>query len=183
MGLQYLREVKDTIIQGFRWTMEAGPLAQEPVRGVKVVLVDAVLHEDPAHRGPAQIMPATKNSIMATLLSAKPVLLEPILKVDVKVPSQQVSGVLTVLNRHRGKIISMEEKGLVMRVLAELPVAESFNIADEMREATQGRAFFAYEFYRWAPVPSSQLEQIALTIRERKGLSKRLPTIEDFIGP
>jgi elongation factor 2 len=182
-GLQYLREVKDTIIQGFRWTMEAGPLAQEPVRGVKVVLVDAVLHEDPAHRGPAQIMPATKNSIMATLLSGKPTLLEPILKVDVKVPSQQVSGVLTVLNRHRGKIISMEEKGMVMRVLAELPVSESFNIADELREATQGRAFFAYEFYKWAPVPSSQLEQVALAIRERKGLPKKLPTIEDFVGP
>uniref|UniRef100_A0A7J3X610 Elongation factor 2 n=2 Tax=Thermofilum pendens TaxID=2269 RepID=A0A7J3X610_THEPE len=181
-GVQYLREVKDTIVQGFRWTMEAGPLAQEPVRGVKVVLVDAVLHEDPAHRGPAQIMPATKNSIMASILSAKPTLLEPILKVDVKVPPAHLSGVLTVLNRHRGKIISMEEKGLIMRVLAELPVAESFNIADELREATQGRAFFAYEFLKWAPVPAAQLEQLVLSIRERKGLPKKLPRIEDFVS-
>ena len=181
-GVQYLREVRDTIIQGFRWAMEAGPLAQEPVRGVKVVLTDAVLHEDPAHRGPAQIMPATKNSIMASFLSAKPTLLEPILKVDIKVPSAQLSGALTVLNRHRGKIISMEEKGLVMRVLAELPVAESFNLADELREATQGRAFFAYEFLKWAPVPSGQLEQLVLAIRERKGLPKRLPRIEDYVG-
>uniref|UniRef100_A0A7C4FB97 Elongation factor 2 n=1 Tax=Thermofilum pendens TaxID=2269 RepID=A0A7C4FB97_THEPE len=181
-GVQYLREVKDTIVQGFRWTMEAGPLAQEPVRGVKVVLVDAVLHEDPAHRGPAQIMPATKNSIMASILSAKPTLLEPILKVDVKVPPAHLSGVLTVLNRHRGKIISMEEKGLIMRVLAELPVSESFNIADELREATQGRAFFAYEFLKWAPVPSAQLEQLVLSIRERKGLPKKLPRIGDFVG-
>lgn len=182
-GVQYLREVRDTIVQGFRWSMEAGPLAQEPVRGVKVVLVDAVLHEDPAHRGPAQIMPATKNSIMASFLSAKPTLLEPILKVDIKVPSAQLSGALTVLNRHRGKIISMEEKGLVMRVLAELPVAESFNIADEFREATQGRAFFAYEFLKWAPVPSGQLEQLVLAIRERKGLPKKLPRVEDYVGP
>lgn len=181
-GVQYLREVRDTIVQGFRWSMEAGPLAQEPVRGVKVVLVDAVLHEDPAHRGPAQIMPATKNSIMASFLSAKPTLLEPILKVDIKVPSAQLSGALTVLNRHRGKIISMEEKGLVMRVLAELPVAESFNIADEFREATQGRAFFAYEFLKWAPVPSGQLEQLVLAIRERKGLPKKLPRVEDYVG-
>jgi elongation factor 2 len=181
-GVQYLREVRDTIVQGFRWTMEAGPLAQEPVRGVKVVLVDAVLHEDPAHRGPAQIMPATKNSIMASILSAKPTLLEPILKVDVKVPPAHLSGVLTVLNRHRGKIISMEEKGLIMRVLAELPVSESFNIADELREATQGRAFFAYEFLKWAPVPAAQLEQLVLSIRERKGLPKKLPRIEDFVS-
>jgi elongation factor 2 len=181
-GVQYLREVRDTIVQGFRWTMEAGPLAQEPVRGVKVVLVDAVLHEDPAHRGPAQIMPATKNSIMASILSAKSTLLEPILKVDVKVPPAHLSGVLTVLNRHRGKIISMEEKGLIMRVLAELPVSESFNIADELREATQGRAFFAYEFLKWAPVPAAQLEQLVLSIRERKGLPKKLPRIEDFVS-
>ncbi|MCC6058746.1 MAG: elongation factor EF-2 [Thermofilum sp.] len=181
-GVQYLREVRDTIVQGFRWTMEAGPLAQEPVRGVKVVLVDAVLHEDPAHRGPAQIMPATKNSIMASILSAKPTLLEPILKVDVKVPPAHLSGVLTVLNRHRGKIILMEEKGLIMRVLAELPVSESFNIADELREATQGRAFFAYEFLKWAPVPAAQLEQLVLSIRERKGLPKKLPRIEDFVS-
>jgi len=181
-GVQYLREVKDTIVQGFRWTMEAGPLAQEPVRGVKVVLTDAVLHEDPAHRGPAQIMPATKNSIMASILSAKPTLLEPILKVDVKVPPTHLSGVLTVLNRHRGRVISMEEKGLIMRVLAELPVSESFNIADELREATQGRAFFAYEFLKWAPVPAAQLEQLVLSIRERKGLPKKLPRIEDFVG-
>ncbi|MFZ8855444.1 MAG: elongation factor EF-2, partial [Thermofilaceae archaeon] len=85
-------------------------------------------------------------------------------------------------NRHRGKIISMEEKGLIMRVLAELPVSESFNIADELREATQGRAFFAYEFLKWAPVPAAQLEQLVLSIRERKGLPKKLPRIEDFVS-
>ncbi|MEM2795119.1 MAG: elongation factor EF-2, partial [Thermofilaceae archaeon] len=69
-GIQYLREVADTIVQGFRWSMEAGPLAQEPVRGVKILLMDAQLHEDPAHRGPAQIMPATKNAIFASFLDA-----------------------------------------------------------------------------------------------------------------
>lgn len=182
VGVQHLREVRDTIIQGFRWTMQAGPLAQEPVRGVKVVLTDAQLHEDPAHRGPAQIMPATKNSIMASFLSAKPTLLEPILKIDVKVPATHLSGVLNVITRHRGRVLGMEEKGMMMRVFGEIPVSESFNLADEMREATQGRAFFAYEFSRWAPVPSGMLEQVIMEIRERKGLPKRIPRIEDFVG-
>ncbi|RLE75350.1 MAG: elongation factor EF-2, partial [Thermoprotei archaeon] len=90
-GVQHLREIKDTIIQGFRWSMEAGPLAQEPVRGVKVILHDAQVHEDPAHRGPAQIMPATKNAIMASFLTGRPTLLEPILKIDAKVPQEWVS--------------------------------------------------------------------------------------------
>ncbi len=72
-GIQHLREIKDYIVQGFRWSTGAGPLAQEPVRGgVKVVLHDATIHEDPAHRGgPAQIMPAAKNAMFAAMISAK----------------------------------------------------------------------------------------------------------------
>lgn len=181
-GVQHLREIRDTIIQGFRWSMEAGPLAQEPVRGVKVVLTDATVHEDPAHRGPAQIMPATKNAIFASFLSADPTLLEPILKVEVRVPHDYLSGVLGVISRHRGRVLGMEERGLIMKVLGEIPVSESFDLADEMRESTQGRAFWAYEFQRWAPVPRGMLLDLVMRIRERKGLKKRIPEITDFVG-
>jgi elongation factor 2 len=181
-GVQYLREVADTIVQGFRWAMEAGPLAQEPVRGVKVVLVDAQLHEDPAHRGPAQIMPATKNAIFASFMDASPTLLEPLLKIEVRVPQEWVSGALTVLNRHRCKVVNLEQRGMLMRVIGEIPVSETFNLADEMREATQGRAFWATEFARWAPVPQSALNDLVMEIRKRKGLPPRIPTVEDFVS-
>ena len=181
-GVQHLREVADTIVQGFRWAMEAGPLAQEPVRGVKVVLTDALLHEDPAHRGPAQIMPATKNAIFASFLDAEPTILEPILKIEIKVPQEWLSGALNVLNRHRGRVVSLEQKGMLMRVIGEIPVSETFNLADEMRESTQGRAFWATEFARWAPVPQSMLLDLISSIRKRKGLPPRLPRIEDFVG-
>ncbi|MEM1690397.1 MAG: elongation factor EF-2 [Thermofilaceae archaeon] len=180
-GVQYLREVADTIVQGFRWAMQAGPLAQEPVRGAKVVLVDAQLHEDPAHRGPAQIMPATKNAIFASFMDAAPTLLEPILKIEVRVPQEWLSGALNVLNKHRGKILNLEQRGALMRVLGEIPVSESFNLADEMREATQGRAFWATEFSHWYPVPQSVLTDLIMEIRKRKGLPPRLPTVEDYV--
>ena len=180
-GIQHLREVRDTIIQAFRWAMQAGPLAQEPVRGVKCVLTDAMLHEDPAHRGPAQIMPATKNAILASFLTARPTLLEPLLKIEVKVPQEQLSGVLNVITKHRGRIISMEQAGLIMKVLGEIPVSESFELADEMRTATQGKAFWASVFSRWAPVPQGLLEQVVMEIRKRKGLPPRIPTPEDFV--
>ncbi|RLE71825.1 MAG: elongation factor EF-2 [Thermoprotei archaeon] len=182
-GVQHLREIKDTIIQGFRWTMEAGPLAQEPIRGIKVILLDALVHEDPAHRGPAQIMPATKNAIMASFLTASPTLLEPIMKIDVKVPQDQLSGVLNVITRHRGRIVNMEQHGLIMRVHGEIPVSETFNIADEMRTATQGRAFWSYQFSHWAPVPSSLLEGLIMEIRKRKGLPLRIPRPVDYVPP
>jgi len=80
-GIQYLREARDMIISGFRWACETGPLCEEPIRGVKVKLVDAQLHEDPVHRGPAQIMPATRRAILGSFLTAKPVLLEPVYKI------------------------------------------------------------------------------------------------------
>ena len=180
-GIQYLREIRETIIQGFNWSVEAGPLAQEPIRGVKVVLTDAQVHEDPAHRGPAQIMPATKNSIFASFLSASPTLLEPILKIDARVPHDWLNGVLSVITKHRGKILGMEEHGLLMRVIGEIPVSESFNLADEIREQTQGKAFWSYEFSHWAPVPQGMLLDFIMKIRERKGLSKRLPKITDYV--
>ena len=180
-GIQHLREIRETIISGFKWSMEAGPLAQEPVRGVKVVLHDAIVHEDPAHRGPAQIMPATKNAIFASFLSAKPTLLEPVLKIDIKVPAEQLSGALNVVTRRRGRIIDMKQSGMLMHVVGEIPVSETFDLSDEMRSATQGKAFWSTQFSKWAPVPESMLENLILEIRKRKGLSLRVPKPQDFV--
>ncbi|RLE94935.1 MAG: elongation factor EF-2 [Thermoprotei archaeon] len=182
-GVQHLREVRDTIIMGFRWALAEGPLCHEPVRGIKVILHDAIIHEDPAHRGPAQIMPATKNAIFAGFLSAKPTLLEPIYKIEVKVPENYLGGVLNVITRKRGKIVSLEKSGMLMHVKGEIPVSETFDLADELRSATAGRAFWSTQFYKWAPVPESMLADLILKIRERKGLPKEIPKPEDFIKP
>jgi len=182
-GVQHLREVKDTIIQAFRLAMKEGPLAKEPVRGLKVVLHDAVVHEDPAHRGPAQIYPAVRNAIYAAMLTSKPTLLEPIQKLDIRVPQEYVSNVIAVISRKRGKILDMQEYGVMMRIVAEIPVAESFDLAAELRSATQGRAFWGTEFSRWAPVPDNMLWDLVRKIRERKGLPPEPPKPEDFITP
>ena len=162
--------------------MEAGPLAQEPCRGVKVKLIDAVVHEDPAHRGPAQIMPAIKNAIFAAFLNAKPVLLEPILRIDVKVHQDYVGGVLRVITSKRGRVISIEQQGPIAMIRGEIPVSETFDLADQLRNATAGRAFWATEFSRWAPVPESLAKELIIQIRRRKGLKEEIPKPEDFVG-
>ncbi|RLE49861.1 MAG: elongation factor EF-2 [Candidatus Methanomethylicota archaeon] len=180
-GLQYLREVKDTAIQAFRLAMAEGPLAREPIRGVKVKLVDAVIHEDPAHRGPAQVIPAIRDATFAAFLSAKPVLLEPMLKLDVKVPQEYLGGVTRIISSKRGKIITIEQSGQVMHVVAEIPVAETFDLSDQLRSATAGRAFWGTEFSRWAPVPDSMAKDVIRKIRERKGLPPEPPKPEDFM--
>ncbi len=181
-GLQHLREIKDTILQAFRIAMREGPLAAEPVRGVKVVLHDAVVHEDPAHRGPAQIYPAVRNAIFAGMLSARPTLLEPLQKLDIRMPMEYLSAVTAVLTRKRGRIITVTQARDMTRLIAEVPVSESFDLASELRSATAGRAFWGLEFSRWAPVPDSLLMEIIKKIRERKGLPPEPPKIQDFLS-
>ncbi|WP_276815026.1 elongation factor EF-2 [Desulfurococcus amylolyticus] len=182
-GVQYLREVKDTIIQGFRLAMREGPLAMEPVRGVKVVLHDAVIHEDPAHRGPAQIFPAVRNAIFAGFLTARPTILEPILKLDIRSPMEYIGNISSVITKKRGKLIEVQQMETTARVIAEIPVSESFDIADMLRNVTAGKAIWGQEFSRWAPVPENMLMDLIAKIRTRKGLKPEPPKPEDFLSP
>ncbi|MCE4621169.1 MAG: elongation factor EF-2, partial [Desulfurococcales archaeon] len=182
-GVQHLREVKDTILAAFRLAVREGPLAAEPVRGIKVILHDAVIHEDPVHRGPGQIYPAVRNAIWAGMLTARPTLLEPIQKLDIRTPMNYVSNIAALLARKRGRILEVQSLGVVARVIAEIPVAESFDLAGELRSATAGRAFWGTEFSRWAPVPDAMLEDLIKKIRERKGMPPHPPRVEDLIGP
>jgi len=180
-GIQHLLDIKDTLIQGFRWAMEAGPLAQEPMRGVKVLLTDAIIHEDPAHRGPAQVMPAIKNAILAAVLMAKPTLLEPLLKLDIRIPTEYVSSINRIAAQKRGRVLEVNQFGTQMRMVLEMPVSETFNLSTELRSATAGKAFWGQEFSRWSPIPESLLMQVVTKIRERKGLPKEIPKPEDLL--
>ncbi len=182
-GVQYLKEVKDTILGGFRIAVKEGPLAAEPVRGLKVVLHDAEIHEDPVHRGPGQIYPAVRNAIWASMLISKPTLLEPIQKLDIKVPIDYLSQVTAIISKKRGKILDVRQAEVQALVTAELPVAESFDISQELRGATAGKAFWGTEFSRWAPVPDSLLDDLIKKIRQRKGLPPRPPRLDDLLGP
>jgi elongation factor 2 len=175
--------VKGSIQIGFVDAMEEGPLAGEPVRGVKIQLHDATVHEDPVHIGPAQIIPATRHGIFAAMLSANPVLLEPLLKINVKVSMEFVGNVSSVIAQKRGKIISVEQRGYLTYVVGELPASETFDLSDLMRSATGGRAFWGTEFSRWEALPGSLQANVIREIRKRKGLSPEPPKVQDLLKP
>ena len=179
-GRQYVEEVLDHVRSGFRDAVTTGVLAKEPMYGLKVNLEDILIHEDPVHRGPAQILPMTWRPIWGAFLLSEPKLLEPILSFECKVPNDFVSPVITLLQKRRGKILDMVNEEDMVIVKAELPVAESFGIADELRSSTQGRAFWATQFSRWAPVPESMQAEVIRQIRERKGLPPTPPRPEEF---
>ena len=180
-GIQYLREVRDTIVSGFRWGAESGPLAGEPMRGVKVRLLDAQLHEDPVHRGPAQIMPATRRAFYGSFLTAEPVVLEPIYKIGVTVSARWVGDVSSIITRKRGRITSSEQKGPLTMINGYVPVAETFGLAAELRSASSGHAFWQTQFDHWEKAPVNIAQTVIEEIRKRRGLPREIPKPSRFI--
>ncbi|PVX25184.1 MAG: elongation factor EF-2 [Candidatus Bathyarchaeum sp.] len=180
-GVQYLREVKETVNSGFRWAARNGPLSDEPIRGVKVKLLDVKLHEDPVHRGPAQIMPAMKRALWGSFLTANPVLSEPIYKIGVSVPHQFVGDVTGLITRKRGRIVSSEQKGPITNVTGYLPVSETFGLSADMRGSTSGHAFWQTQFDHWEKVPESISMEVIAGIRKRRGLPEEIPRANKFI--
>jgi elongation factor 2 len=179
-GRQYVEEILDHIKGGFREAVHTSPLAKEPAYGLKINLEDIVLHEDPVHRGPAQAIPMTWRPIYCCILLSDPKLLEPLMSFECKVPSEFVSAVITMLNKRRGKILDMPSEEDMITVKAEMPVSESFGIADELRGSTSGRAFWATQFSRWAPVPEQMQADTIKKIRERRGLPPIPPKPEEY---
>jgi elongation factor 2 len=179
-GRQYVDEIMDHVKSGFREAVFTSVLAKEPAYGLKVDLEDVSVHEDPVHRGPAQILPMTWRPIWCAFLLSDPKLLEPLISFECKVPNTFVSNVIGIVQKRRGKILDMVNEEDMIIVKAEMPVSESFGLADELRSSTQGRAFWATQFSRWSPVPESLQVDIVTQIRERRGLPPTPPKAQEF---
>jgi elongation factor 2 len=179
-GRQYVEEIMDHIKSGFREAVFTSVLAKEPAYGLKINLEDVTVHEDPVHRGPAQILPMTWRPIWCAFLLSDPKLLEPLISFECKVPNTFVSNVIGIVQKRRGKILDMVNEEDMIIVKAEMPVSESFGLAEELRSSTQGRAFWATQFSRWAPVPEQMRDEIIKQIRERRGLAPAPPRAEEF---
>ncbi|PWB54164.1 MAG: elongation factor EF-2 [Candidatus Methanoperedenaceae archaeon] len=182
-GIQYLNETMELILEGFEEVMKAGPLSREPVMGVKVKLMDAKLHEDAVHRGPAQVIPASRQAIQAAMLMAGATLLEPFQKVFIHVPHDQMGGAMREMQGRRGSILDMQSEGDMTIIESKAPVAQLFGFSGDIRSATEGRAMWSTEFVGFEPIPGNMLNEIVMAIRQRKGLKLELPKPSDFMSP
>ena len=180
-GIQHLDEVMELILDAFESVMDKGALANEPVTLVKVKLMDAVLHEDAIHRGPAQVYPAVKRPIYACMLKSKPTLLEPVQNVWIDVPQEYMGSITRELQRRRGIVVEMKQKEELMTIEGKMPVAESFGFAGDIRSASEGHALWSTENAGFEKVPVELQNDIIMKIRERKGLKKELPKAEEFM--
>lgn len=180
-GVQFIQESMDSIRSGFDDVVHSGPIAHESVRGLKFILHHFVPHEDPAHRGLAQLMPAARRSMLGSMLVANSVLLEPILGIEIKCPQEQIGTVAGVLSSKRGKLLNVEQKGLISIIQGEIPASETFDLSEVMRGGTAGKAMWNTYFKTWQPVPQSIFRSLVTDIRKRKGLNPEPPSYDEFI--
>lgn len=191
-AVQYLNEIKDSVVSGFQWATREGPVAEEPMRSIRFNLMDVTLHADAIHRGGGQVIPTARRVLYAATLLAQPALLEPIYLVEIQVPEQAMGGIYGVLTRRRGHVFNEEQRPgtPLFNVKAYLPVNESFGFNADLRAATGGQAFPQSVFDHWEVLPggnpldpTTKTGGIVVEMRKRKGIKENVPGVENVSNP
>jgi elongation factor 2 len=187
-AVQYLNEIKDSVVSGFQWASREGPVAEEPMRSCRFNIMDVTLHADAIHRGGGQLIPTARRVLYAAALLAEPGLLEPVFLVEIQVPESAMGGVYGVLTRRRGHVFSEEQRPgtPLFTIRAYLPVNESFGFNADLRSHTSGQAFPQSVFDHWqllsggSPLDAtSKVGQVVQEMRKRKGIKVEVPGVEN----
>lgn len=167
MGFEFIDEIKGGIIpkeyipaieKGVKEAMDKGILAGYPMVDVKCTVYDGSFHEVDSSEAAFKI--AGSIAFQEAAKQANPILLEPLMKFEVIVPEQYMGDVIGSLNAKRAKIAEMKDRGQMKVIHGEVPLAEMFGYATELRSLTQGRASYSMEFLRYTPVPQNVAEII-----------------------
>ena len=144
--------------KGLRDCISNGVLAGYPVVGLKATLYDGSYH--PVDSSEMAFKIAASIAYKKGLELAKPILLEPVMNVQILVPDSYMGDVMGDINKRRGRVIGMEPEGKVQKISAEVPMAEMFNYATDLRSMTQARGSFTSEFLRYDEVPANEVSKI-----------------------
>jgi elongation factor G len=152
------REYVPAVEKGIKEAMETGVLAGYPMVDIKVALTDGSYHEVDSSEMAFKI--AGSMGFKEACRKAKPVLLEPVMNVEVVTPEEYMGAIVGDLNSRRGRILSMEARGSSQVIRANVPLGQMFGYATEMRSMTQGRATYTMQFARYEEVPAAIAEEI-----------------------
>jgi elongation factor G len=152
--------------KGVRETMKQGVLAGYPMVGIRVTLYDGSYHSVDSSEMAFKI--AASMAFKKGALEAQPVLLEPIMNVEVVVPEEYMGDVIGDLNKKRGKILGMDPKNGMQVIKAQVPEAEMYRYATDLRSMTQGRGTFTSSFSHYEEVPPQVSEKIIEEARKAK---------------
>jgi elongation factor G len=152
------REYVPAVEKGIREAMETGVLAGYPMVDIKAQLTDGSYHEVDSSEMAFKI--AASMGFKDAVRKAKPVLLEPVMDVEVVTPDEHMGAVVGDLNSRRGRIVSMEARGSSQVIRANVPLGTMFGYATDLRSMTQGRATYTMQFARYEEVPTAISEEI-----------------------
>ena len=168
-GFQFVDNVKSGAIPkqyisaveaGIKEAMESGVLAGYPLIDAKVILYDGSYHE--VDSSDLAFKMAGSMALKDGVMKANPILLEPIMRVEVVTPDQFLGDIIGNLNSRRGHIESIETHGDIHTIHFYIPLAETFGYATTLRSLTQGRATYSMEFYRYEELPAALVDQVKL---------------------
>jgi len=189
-GVQYLNEIKDSMVAALQWVTKEGVLTGENMRGIRFNLMDITLHTDAIHRGGGQIIPTARRVFYASQLTAQPRLMEPIFLVEITCPQTVIGGIYGVMNRRRGQIIEENQRfgTPLTNIKCHLPVTESFGFTADLRANTGGQAFPQCVFDHWKVLGGDPLDlnsgkaiELVNATRKRKGLEAGVPPLDRFL--
>ncbi len=180
-GIQHLNETMELVIEGLEEALDDGPLAAEPVQGTLLRLHDARLHEDTIHRGPAQVIPATRDAVHRSLIAGQVKLLEPIQNVRIDVASEYMGSASGEIQGRRGRVDDMYQEGDLMVIEGIAPVEEMIGFSSDIRSATEGRASWNTENAGFRVLSDNLQREKIMEIRERKGMKLELSQAIDYI--
>jgi elongation factor G len=163
VGGRVPREYIPSVEKGFRAVLNKGPIAGFPIVGVKATLEDGSYHD--VDSSDMAFQTCARQGFREAFLATKPVLLEPIMKMEVEVPADFQGPVTGELNKRRGLIISTETVGNASTIIAEVPLAETFGYSTDLRSMTQGQGVFTMEFAKYKSTPGNIQKEI---VEERK---------------
>ena len=166
-GLEFIDEIKGgnipreyipSVEKGFREAMKSGPLAGFEVESMKVTLKDGSFH--PVDSDSLSFELAAKLGFKEAAKKANPILLEPIMKLEVVTPEENMGDIVGDLNRRRGQILSMDDRAGAKVIKAHVPLAEMFGYVTVLRTLSSGRATSSMEFSHYAPAPENIAEEV-----------------------
>ena len=160
------REYWSAIGKAFEKMMDEGTLAGYPLVNVKFTLLDGAYHA--VDSSTMAFEAATRNAYRQSIPKASPQLLEPIMKVDVFTPEDNVGDVIGDLNRRRGMIKSQDKNPTGVRIKSDCPLSDMFGYIGDLRTITSGRGQFSMEFSHYAPAPRNVAEEVIAEAKARK---------------
>jgi len=178
-GVSAILEVMELVKEAFKESMDQGPLSREPCAAVKIMLVDAKLHEDTIHRGPAQVIPAMRRAIRGAMVKGGAYILEPKQIIRIDVPTEHMGGATKEVGNRRGQIIDMTEERGVTSITTKIPVADMFGFNSALKSSTGGLGFFWLIDIVYEPLPRELQDKVVSQIRQRKGLTEEQMRVDE----